>query len=843
MKFPRSTARIHSLANGLTVILDPHHDHPVVSAQLLVATGSIHEDHLLGSGLSHFLEHMVFKGTANFSGDRLASIVQAAGGHWNAYTSFDRTVYYIDGPHTGLEVFLRVLTDMVYRPTLPATEFALEKDVIRREIDMGLDDPHHASMRLLLETAFREDPRRLPVIGHRDLFDKIRHEDLVDYHQRRYTTDRSLLVISGDFAENETLALIDELTNDLQRGLACEPFINRDSPQCSMREVDQSFAVPHTKVVLAWKIPPLGHPDLPAYEMLSMMLGAGQSSHLYRELRENKELVWEIGAFTWSNPASDGLLGVSAECSPDKRDQVVAAILQEIGLYHEKDLSAALARAKRQTIVSQYRGLASASGRASDLASNWHEARDLHHTSRFLEAIDQVTEQDIIRCLNSLTHRNLTITRLNPLDCAMTLAFSERSSASPSVKQVVLSNGLEVALFPDSRLPLISMQIAIRGGLSTVRPEQSGITGLFATTLTEGTIHRNSWEIASIMEGLGASIRAIAGNNTVIVSASGLAEDRQKIMEIWSDVILHPSFPEDALQRNRNSQISSLLEALEDPLSVCLLKLRELLFGLQSYGLPSHGTEESLQKLGRDDLLAYHNDHFCAQNAKVAIAGDFAPEEIIDLLEKHLATMPAGVAIKPASTSFCEPCKNVSTLDKKQAVLAIAYPGLSAFDDRRFASMMLMEYCSDMAGPLFTRIREELGLAYQVGAFGFHGHDAGMMAFYLSTAPEQLELAYDELKQQIRNIAENGIPDETFENVRATVLSGLVLQQQSPSSTARLAAVDLLFGLPATHHREVHRAIKALQPSDIRSLAAELLREKRAVTAIVSPEQMTTMNA
>lgn len=836
MNFPRSSARTITLENGLTLILDPHHDHPVISAQLFVATGSLHEDTLLGSGLSHFLEHMVFKGTANFSSDRLAAVVQAAGGHWNAYTSFDRTVYYIDGPSSGLEVFLQVLTDMVFRPLLPETEFLLEKDVIRREIDMGLDDPHQAAMRLLLDTAFREDARRLPVIGYRSAFDAITHVNLLDYHRKRYTTNRCFLVISGDFEEEQTLFRIKNLTADLQPGMPHEPRIPADAPQCSRREGERTFAIPNTKVMLAWKIPHMGHTDSPAYEMLSMMLGAGQSSHLYTELREKQELVEEIGAYTWSSHISEGLLGVSAECDPEKREVVVAAVLKEIAHFSQQDFSAALARAKRQMMVAQYRTLTSASGRASDLASNWHEARDLHYTSRFLEAIDQVTVQDILRCLATLTDRTLTVTLLNPLDAPAAVASTRARPSSTHVKQLVLSNGLEVALFPDARLPLLSIQTAIRGGLSTVDSQQSGLTTLLAATLTEGTNKRSSWDIAATLEGLGASLRASAGNNTLIVSASGLAEDRETLIEILSDVLLHPAFPEDALQRNRISQISSLRESLEDPLSTCLVHLRESLFGTQSYGLPPQGTVESLQGIRREDLLAYHLTHFCAHNAKVAIAGDFEPKEITALLEKHLATLPAGLAIQPRATSFHGPCEKVTAREKKQAVLAIGYPGLSALDERRFASMMLMEYCSDMAGPLFTRIREELGLAYQVGAFEFHGHDAGMLAFYLSTAPEQLELAHRELQQQIRNIAEQGIPDDCFENVRATVLSGLVLQQQSPGSTARLAAVDLLFGLPATHHREVHHAIKALKPSDVRDLAQALLQENRAVTSIVRPD-------
>lgn len=835
MNFPRSTARLHTLSNGLTLILDPHHDHPVVSAQLFVATGSIHEGELLGAGLSHFLEHMVFKGTATFDGDRLASIVQGAGGHWNAYTSFDRTVYYIDGPATGLEVFLQVLTDMVYRPTLPETEFSLEKDVIRREIDMGLDDPHHAGMRLLVETAFREDPRRLPVIGHRSAFDRITHQNLLDYHRQRYTTNRSFFVISGDFDCDQTIGMIEKLTADLIPGPAQEPYITYDAPQCSRREAAQTFAIPSSKIVLAWKIPQLGHPDLPAYELLAMMLGTGQSSHLYCELREKQELVQEIGAFTWSSHTSEGLLGVGAECDPEKRDAVIAAVLVQVKIYTQQNLSTALARAKRQLMVAQYRGLTTASGRASDLASNWHEARDLHFTSHFLQLIDQVTEADIRRCLSALSDRNLTITQLNPLETETCVASVAPHHTTDRAQTVRLRNGVEVALFPDARLPLLSIQTAIRGGLSSENTEQSGITTLLASTLNEGTQQRSAFEIASTLDGLGATLRASAGNNTLTVSAHCLTEDRVALLEVWADVLLHPAFPDAAIARDKISQISSLRESLEDPLTTCLLTLRRLLFGKQSYGLPPNGTEQTVEQLTRAHLLDYHQKFFCAQNCKIAIAGDFDPEEMIELLEQHLAPMPQGEAFLPAATAMQKNLTENAQRDKKQAVLAIGYPGLGATDEQRFSAMMLLEYCSDMAGPLFTRIREELGLAYQVGAFMFHGHDAGMITFYLSTSPEQLDLAHRELQHQIRQIAEHGIPAAVFENVRATVLSGLVLQQQSPGSIARLASIDLLFGLPATHHREVHQRISALQVDDIRAVAKTLLQDTKSVTAMVTP--------
>jgi len=835
MNFPRTTATQTTLPNGLTVILDPHHDHPVVSAKLLIETGSIHENQWLGSGLSHFLEHMVFKGTKSFSGERLAAIVQAAGGHWNAYTSFDRTVYYIDGPADGLDTFLHVLTDMVFHPTLPESEFEREKDVIRREIDMGLDDPQNATMRLLLETAFRDDPRRLPVIGHRAAFDAITHDVLCDYHRQRYTTNRSYLVISGDFSPATAMEKIHALTADLQPGMATEPFIPVESPQCSRREAESTFAVPQSKVMLAWKIPAMGHPDMPAYELLSMMLGSGQSSHLYRELRENRELAHEIGAFTWSNHVREGLLGIGAECDPERRQEFIDAALAEIENYAQVDMEAALERSKRQLLVSQFRGLTSASGRAADLLSNWHEARDLSFTARFLEAVDRVQAEDIRRCLRTLNDRTLCVTQLNPIGTSSRLTINQRDKTSHEPVVTTLSCGLEVALFPDARLPLISMQLAIRGGLSSETASINGLTSLLASTLNEGTQQRSSLEIANTLEGLGASLHARAGYNTIIISSSGLADDRAVLVEMLADVALHPTFPEAEMNRNRISQLHGIEEMAQDPLSVCMLQLRRLLFGNSSYGLPNHGSTQSVASLSRQQLIDYHQEMFCARNAKLGIAGDFEPNEMIALLEKFFTAMPAGKAFSAARTSVHPSCLETTQLPKKQAVLAIGYPGLSATDPRRFAAMMLQEYCSDMAGPLFTRIREELGLAYQVGAFAMHGKDTGMVAFYLSTSPEQCELAHRELQQQIELIARNGIPEDTFEQVRATVLSGLVMQQQSPGSTAQHSAVNLLLGLGATHHREIHEHIRAVTPAEVRALSQELLQPNLAVTSRVVP--------
>ena len=167
----RESVERYTLPNGLTVLLKRDAAAPVSSVQVWVKTGSIHEGGALGAGLSHYLEHMLFKGTTRRAGREISATVQAHGGYINAYTTFDRTVYYIDvpGEHTGVAIDL--LADATLHSTLPAEEVEKEKQVILREIDMCLDDPDQRLSQALFETAFRRQVLyRQPIIGHRDVF-------------------------------------------------------------------------------------------------------------------------------------------------------------------------------------------------------------------------------------------------------------------------------------------------------------------------------------------------------------------------------------------------------------------------------------------------------------------------------------------------------------------------------------------------------------------------------------------------------------------------------------------------------------------------------------------------
>ncbi|HEV2319063.1 MAG TPA: pitrilysin family protein, partial [Verrucomicrobiae bacterium] len=167
-----------TLDNGLVVIVREDHSAPVVSAQAWCMSGSIHEGSWLGAGLSHVLEHMLFKGTTTRPGSRIDQEVQEAGGYMNAYTSFDRTVYHIDVPNTGARTAIDILCDIMQHATLPPDELAKEMDVIRREMDMGQDDPGRRASRRLFEVAYTRSPYRFTIIGYPDIFNELKPDDI-----------------------------------------------------------------------------------------------------------------------------------------------------------------------------------------------------------------------------------------------------------------------------------------------------------------------------------------------------------------------------------------------------------------------------------------------------------------------------------------------------------------------------------------------------------------------------------------------------------------------------------------------------------------------------------------
>src|SRR6266403_1466749 len=378
INFPPSTAQKWILPNGLTIIVQEDHSAPVASVQAWCATGSIDEDQHLGAGLSHILEHMLFQGTKTRGGNEIAQKIQNVGGYINAYTSFDRTVFWIDVPKDGVSTALDILADAMMNSTLPPQEYAKEQEVIRREFAMGFDDPDRMIGQLLFATAYQKHPYRLPVIGDIEIYNQLTQDQVIQYYKTRYSPNNLTFVVVGDVDVAKVRQQLTEFFKAYPEKSLKPIFVPEEPPQLGRREVDREFATELTHLSLAWRIPEVTNPDVPALDLLSTILGDGRSSRLYRRVREEAGLAFGIGAFSYT-PGDPGLFGIDATVDPKKREaaeQLVMGIVDEVkqaGVTAEE-----LAKAKKILLSHHLGALTTMRGQASDVGSNWLLTRNLY---------------------------------------------------------------------------------------------------------------------------------------------------------------------------------------------------------------------------------------------------------------------------------------------------------------------------------------------------------------------------------------------------------------------------------------------------------------------------------
>src|SRR5260370_22254352 len=244
--------KLTTLDNGLTIIVREDHSAPVVSAQAWCMAGSIHEGPWLGAGMSHVLEHMLFKGTTTRPGSRIDQEVQEAGGYMNAYTSFDRTVYHIDVPNTGAPVAVDILCDIMQHATLPPDEMAKEKQVIVREMDMNVDDPGRRAGRRLFETAYTRSPYRFTVIGYPDIFGELKPDDILAYYREKYAPNNVFYVVAGDVKPEQVVEQI-RAAYGKTKARALPPVVLPEEPkQTAPPEVIEEAPVEFGHLHFAW---------------------------------------------------------------------------------------------------------------------------------------------------------------------------------------------------------------------------------------------------------------------------------------------------------------------------------------------------------------------------------------------------------------------------------------------------------------------------------------------------------------------------------------------------------------------------------------------------------------
>src|SRR5262252_1117145 len=546
--FPPSTAQKWILPNGLTVIVQEDRSAPVASVQAWCATGSIDEDQHLGAGLSHILEHMLFKGTKTRSANQIAQSIQDVGGYINAYTSFDRTVFWIDVPKDGVGTALEVLGDAMMNSTLPAEEYNKEQEVIRREFAMGFDDPDRMASLLLFATAYQKHPYRLPVIGEMEIYNQLTQEQVMQYYKSRYVPNNLTFIVAGDVDAKKIHKQLADYFKDYPEKSLRPVFVPDEPPQLGRREIHNEFATELSRLALAWHIPEITHPDVPAIDLLAGILGEGRSSRLYRRVREQAGLAFSVSAFSYT-PGDPGLFGIDATVDPKKREAAEQLALRIVDEVKQAGVTAEeLMKAKKMSLSHHLGALTTMRGQASDIGSNWLLTRNLDFSRDYLTAVQKVTLDDIRRvAAKYLVDQNLTVTSLNPKGSLAGKEETAKPVAAGEVQKFELSNGLRLLVREDPRLPLVSVSAVFRSGLLAETSQTNGITRLTARVLLKGTKTRTAEQIADQIEAIGGSISSDAGNNSMSVSVHVMKPDLKTGADLLGDVLLNATFPEKAI--------------------------------------------------------------------------------------------------------------------------------------------------------------------------------------------------------------------------------------------------------------------------------------------------------
>lgn len=841
---PPSTAQIFELPNGLRLIVEEDHSSPVVSVQAWCEAGSLTEGRHLGSGISHILEHMLFKGTSRRGNSEIAQTIQAAGGSVNAYTTFDHTVFYIDAPSAGWKTLLDVLTDAIFHSTLPPDEYAKEQEVIRREFAMGFDDPNRTLQKLLFETAFTHHPFKYPVIGHLEVFNQLTRDDVLAYYKKHYVPNNLTFIVVGDVDASEVRAELERLTAAIPRVSYQPEFYPQEPPQLGRREAHREFPTDVRRMFMAWHIPGITHPDLYALDVAAILAGDGASSRLHRRLVEIDKLLRAVSTFSYT-PRDSGLWAVSAVFLPgpeDTRARVEAVILEELERLRTQPIAPAeLAKAKRRVLVNRASELKTAAGKAASLGSSWLAARDLNFDQAYLKGIENVTAEDVQRVLRTyLTPNNLTVVSLNPpaASPASTAPSAAQPAAAP-LTQRKLANGATLVTLPDHKVPLATVRVSFLGGMLRENGASNGIGTLTTRLLDKGTTTRTAEQIASQVESLGASIDKLFGSNSLSLGIEVLPSDLPAAIELLADITLNPTFPEDEIEKERTKQLSDLKVEQDQPLSVARNELRARLFGLHPYALNPLGSEKTLATLDRQTILAYHAAHLNPARMVFSLGGSFDPDEAARLIERHFpgSRLTAGGSFdlpgEPQWTSSPEPI--VLPTSKHQAIVMIGLPGLSVAHPDRAALEIADEALSDLASRLFIRIREKQSLAYFVGTSQMIGLERGMFFFYAGTEATKADKVRTELLDEMAQIAAHGLSEAEIERARAKLIGKRLLQDQSAATTAFKAALNILYGLGLDFETTHNERIRTLPAADINTALQRHLVPAQSLTVIVQP--------
>jgi zinc protease len=862
------------LTNNLTIIVK-RVPSPAVAVRGLVGTGGVYEGKWLGGGLSHLLEHLVAGGSSERRTEaENRNLLQQIGNNSNAYTTEDRTAFFVNTTPPHMEQAVDLVTGWLTGAKITVPEYRREYQVVQRELEMGKGEPDREFYYISMMNRYHVNPSRVPVIGYQEVIQGLSRDDVYSYYKLAYEPSNMIFSVVGDIDPEQMLATVRKYVADFKPSRVFEHNIEPEPPVLAPRTMVATFPkLGQARLQLGFPSVRLDHPDLYALDLLATILGSGDSSILVQELRDKQQLVSAIAAGDDTPTFVDGTFGVQMQLDADKVDAATRAALDVLERMKREPIDEdRIHRAKTQLKVGRVKSLQTVEEISTSLADDFLSTGDPHFSDRYVDRIDKVTASDLQDAARRYLDRNrLMTTLLLPAEAvgseglakaeelirpaAPTTQAGSKEVAS-AVKRIELDNGVVLLIKRISTSPLVVMHMYSLGGVTAEDDKTNGLGNLSMQMLARGTSSRNAEQIAEFFDSVGGELQCVCGNNSWYWTASCLKADFEKTLDAYGDVVNHPTFPESELAPMQQRIDAAIDSEDADWTGQAFRFFKQEYFGPRNspYRFVAIGTKPNVDRFTADQARQWYTQKVLNGRRVLAIYGDVDPQQAESLARKYFGGDNAKAAAQAiAHEQRGQPAESPSGLSVEvsdvkvqptQQALAGIVVGFDANPIIGDPTNFPLDVGQTMAGGwgyptgyLFETLRGK-GLVYVVQAQNNPGRsDATPGTFFVFAGcdPSKVNEVVEEILLNIARL--QGTPadvnEEWFKRSKLLITTSDALENETPAQQATTEALDELFGLGYDYHRHFADQINAVTLDQVRQIAATRLR--RCMVTVCTP--------
>ena len=850
------------LANGLTVLVRRDTSAPVVAIVTHVRAGYFDEtDDVVG--IAHVLEHMFFKGTPSYGVGEIARATKAVGGYLNAATIYDHTVYYTVLPAAGFTTGLGVQFDAYANSLIDPDELARELEVIIQEAKRKSDNPSAVATETLFELLHDRHRIRRWRIGREPGLRALNQAAMMRFYRNFYRPGTTVLSIVGDVDPDEVLREVSARYGSLEGGAPDYSPGPEETGEPQFRYRELTGDIGQTQIEMGWRTPGTLHDDTPALDILSIVLGGGRASRLYRAVRERK-LATSVSAYDYT-PTTLGVFVLSAETPPERAAEAARAMWAQMRALREHGVSdAELVRAKRLYESRWVRRLEDMEGQATYLAE-WEALGGWRSAEEYLGRALAVSADELLLVARTYLdpgRASIVLYRPNgtPVIAADTSAMRTLLDGAPAAPEFepTLPSMLAPAVHTRLRIereeagvrvyrtaggtpllvrrragPLVHAGVFAVGGARDEPAGECGLTSMLVRTALKGTQSRSAEQIAEEGELLGGSVGAGAASESFGWSISVQSRHAAEAVALLADVAQHPVVPPDALETERSIALSDLAAVRDDMYRYPMRLATAAAYPGHAYGRPVSGDETTLPRITAERVRDWHAARFLNGPAMIAVVGDADHDELAAMLAARFGELRGGEPLALDAPVWPQGViQRVEQREKAQTALALLFRGPDRSDDARFAADMIAGVASGLGGRFFDELRDKQSLGYTVQAFASERMLAGAFVSYIATSPEKEEQARRGLLGEFAKLRETKVTDRELDQAKTYAIGTHAIRQQSGGAVLGDIVDAYMFG-GLRELGEFDARVRAVTASQMMALAREYFDENRRVEGVV----------